>query len=281
MNVFLVGGEICSSLPVSDRAIHYGDGLFETIAVRDGRIEYWQRHMQRLASGCQRLNMPTPDAALLLNEARQVIGNARQGVIKIIISRGDGGRGYRPSQSAQPRRICAFYPWPQYPHDYAQQGIMLTVCKTPLGLNPALAGIKHLNRLEQVMGRSEWSGETVAEGLMLDIHGNVIEGTMSNLFFVRHGQLHTPGLANSGVAGIIRDVMMDCCQQLNTPVHQNDYQLDEVVVADELFVTNSVIGVWPVKQLAEKTYRIGPLTQQLQQALNEHQQQQGEYETVA
>ena len=281
MSACLIDGERCASLAVSDRAIHYGDGLFETIAVRDGRIEYWQRHMQRLAQGCQRLNMPALDAALLLSEARQLIGRARQGIIKIIVSRGAGGRGYRPPPAAQPRRICAFYPWPQYSLERWQQGIVLTVCKTPLGLSPALAGMKHLNRLEQIMGRSEWCDDTIAEGLMLDIHGNVVEGTMSNLFFVRDGQLHTPGLANSGVAGIIRDVIMDCCQALNIPVYQNNYPLGDVIAADELFVTNSVIGVWPVKQLAEKSYYIGPLTQQLQQALNKHQQQQGEYETVA
>ena len=279
MSAFLVNGDVRDSLPLSDRAIHYGDGLFETIAVRDGCIEYWQRHMQRLVSGCERLNIPMPDASLLLNETRQLV-NKQQGVIKIIISRGEGGRGYRAPNVANPKRVIGFYPLPQYPVEFQQQGIQLTVCKTPLGLNPVLAGMKHLNSLEQVLARSEWDDGKIAEGLMLDINGNVIEGTMSNLFFVRDGQLCTPVLSNSGVAGIVRDVVIECCQQLNISLSQGSYGLDDVLAADELFVTNSVISIWPVKQLLKSSYPLGPVTQQLQQALANHKSQQSEYETI-
>lgn len=283
MNHFLVNGEVASSLTISDRAFQYGDGLFETIAVREGRLEYWQRHMQRLSLGCQRLNIPAPNVSQLLGEVLQLLSGLReaeQGIIKIIVSRGEGGRGYRAPSQVQPKRVVGFYSMPAYPVKYNQQGINLTVCKTPLGLNPALAGMKHLNRLEQVIGRSEWDDESIAEGLMLDIQGNVIEGTMTNLFFVRDGQLYTPALENSGVAGIMREAVLECCTLLNITSLCGSYPLQVLQDADELFVTNSIAGIWPVKQLQGNTYNVGPVTQQLQHALANHKQQQGEYETV-
>lgn len=144
---YLVNGVLTSHLPCGDRAIQYGDGLFETIAVCNGRIEFWQRHMQRLAAGCERLAIPAPDATQLLAEARTLL-KGDNGVLKIIISRGQGGRGYRPATLAetQPTRMLACYPWPDHPAANLTQGVVLRYCTTHTTLNPALAGIKHLNR---------------------------------------------------------------------------------------------------------------------------------------
>ncbi len=277
----LVNGVAADNLALSDRAIHYGDGLFETIAIRAGKIEFWQRHMQRLARGCKRLGITMPDAALLLSEARTLI-TSDDAVLKIIISRGLGGRGYRPSMASesQPTRMLACHPWPGYPATYSQQGIVLRYCTTAATLNPALAGIKHLNRLEQVLARAEWDDATIAEGVMCDMNGQVIEATMSNLFFVRDGALHTPDLSNSGVAGIIREVIMDIAVAQKLPLYCRHYSHAELESADEIFVTNSVIGLWPVRQLGERCYGLGKMTQQLLDGLNGKRQQKGEYEIV-
>lgn len=281
MAKFMVNGVICDQLALSDRAIHYGDGLFETIAIRNGRLEFWQRHMARLASGCQRLGIAMPDDALLLTEARRLI-DRDEGVLKIIITRGEGGRGYRPPDidSSRPSRILGLYPLPDYPVLNVSQGVELRYCSTPVSTNPALAGMKHLNRLEQVLARSEWSDPAITEGLMCDINGYVIEGTMSNLLFVRDGVLNTPDLSKSGVAGIIREVILEQAESLNIPVHCQHYLRRDLESADEIFVCNSVIGLWPVRRIEHHSYDAGPLMQQLLDALNGKRQQKGEYEII-
>lgn len=277
----LINGVASDQLTVSDRAIHYGDGLFETIAIRDGRLEFWSRHLQRLQWGCERLGLLMPDSALLLSEARNLI-TSDDGVLKIIISRGTGGRGYRPptQQESQPTRILVSYPWPDHTAANSQQGIVVRYCTTLATLNPALAGIKHLNRLEQVLARAEWSDPAIAEGVMSDMVGQVIEGTMSNLFFIRDGTLHSPDLSNSGVAGIIREVIFELADLLNIPVQCQYYSRDDLERADEVFVTNSIIGLWPVRQLGQQCYEVGRVTQQLLNALHGKRQQKGEYEIV-
>jgi len=281
----LINGAATDQLFLSDRAIHYGDGLFETIAIRAGRLEFWQRHMRRLNRGCERLGI-TPNSELLLSEARHLI-NTEDGVLKIIISRGEGGRGYRPPsmEESRPTRILACYSRPGYPAENSEQGIALRYCTTPTSLNPALAGMKHLNRLEQVLARAEWSDPAIAEGLMFDRDGHVIEGTMSNLFFVCDGTLHTPDLSNSGVAGIIREVILELATDMNIPVQCRYYACQDIERADELFVTNSVIGLWPVRQIQARQvgahgWGIGAVTQQLLTALDGKRQQKGEYESV-
>ena len=144
---------------------------------------------------------------------------------------------------------------------------MLRVCKTPLGLNPALAGIKHLNRLEQVMARAEWDDTNIAEGLMLDVAGHVIEGTMSNVFCVRQDTLFTPDLTHCGVEGITRERVLKTAGRNGLEAVVTQLGLADIRQADEVFICNSLIGIWPVRRLAEKSWLPGPITKALKQAL--------------
>ena len=259
----LVNGVSATSVDVHDRGLHYGDGVFETFAVRNGVPSLWDMHMQRLMLSCQRLNFPELDPALLWSEAMSLLrsnadagsGDAVQGVLKIIITRGSGGRGYRaPPPSATlvmggTTRILTLYPWPEYPATFWSEGVAVRVCATRLGCNPALAGIKHLNRLEQVLARSEWDDVNVPEGVMLDTQGNVIEGTMTNLFVVRNGQMLTPDVSQCGVAGIMRGWILAHARAVGIPATITALTLDTVTSADEVFVCNSVIGLWPVRDI--------------------------------
>lgn len=281
MAEFLLNGSSASHLSLADRAIHYGDGLFETLAIRHGRFEFWQRHMARLERGCARLGIAMPEHALLLREAR-ALATGTDGVLKIIISRGEGGRGYRPPSNAEAEttRLLALYPLPHYPPEYAEKGVAMRYCATPVSLNPALAGLKHLNRLEQVLARAEWSDAAIAEGVMCNLHDQVVEGTMSNLFFVSGGTLHTPDLSNNGVAGIIREVIMDLAADLNIPLRCGGYPRSEFESADEMFITNSIIGLWPVRQIESRAYGVGPVTVRLLAALAERRERKGEYESI-
>lgn len=253
----LIDGRPGDALPVSDRLLHYGDGLFETIAVFHGRPCLWQRHLDRLASGCRRLDIPMPDAALLAEEAARLCRGVERGVLKLVISRGSGGRGYRPPVVAQPRRILALHPWPDYPAAAWEEGVQLRWCDTPLGLNPALAGLKHCNRLEQVLARAEWDDPAIAEGLMCDVRGQVIEGTMSNLFVLSDGRLLTPSLDHCGVAGVARALVLEVASATGMPCEQRVLTRDAVQQADALLLSNALIGLWPVRRLA--TRNLDPL----------------------
>ncbi len=262
--MMLINGKPTEQIGAEDRGLHYGDGLFETMAVKNGIPLLWDRHMLRLDSGCSKLGIPQPDYLLLRAEAQQVCVGAEQAVLKIIVTRGAGARGYRPSprtpHSSPATRIVARYSWPEWPRRFWQEGVRVRICRTPLGVNPLLAGVKHLNRLEQVLARSEWDDPDIPEGLMLDQTGSVIEATQSNLFIVRGGRLLTPDLSASGVAGIMRACIIELAAKLAIPCAATRLTLAEVQTAEEGFLCNSLIDVWPIREIAGAQHKPGPVT---------------------
>ncbi|WP_262966234.1 aminodeoxychorismate lyase [Methylobacter psychrophilus] len=262
--MILVNGEYRTHIEISDRGFQYGDGLFETIAITNGQPVFFDRHMARLQAGCRRLSIPCPDACLLRLEAQKLSQNSGSAVLKLIITRGSGGRGYRQPDVIQATRVLSLHPFPDYPEAFKQQGVVTRFCDIRLGLNPALAGIKHLNRLEQVLARAEWSDPAIQEGIMLDINEQVIEGTMTNLFYVKNNMLYTSLLTLAGVAGIIRGLIMTSSFYVGISVIEHTFTKDELLSADEVFVCNSIIGIWPVKQIAQIHFSVGLITRKLQ-----------------
>ncbi|MBV6822769.1 aminodeoxychorismate lyase [Pseudomonas sp. PD9R] len=258
-----VDGQPADALSLKDRGLAYGDGLFETIAVRDGFPVLLHRHLLRLARGCQRLSINLDHEAMtteLLNYAAEL----DEGVLKLIVTRGDSLRGYAFDPSIQARRILAGNPPAAYPAAHAEQGIRLFPCATRLSIQPLLAGLKHLNRLEQVLARAEWQDSEHAEGLMLDLAGRVIEGVFSNLFLVRDGVLITADLKRCGVEGVMRAELLFQADSLGIPTQVTDITLEQLQWADEVFVCNSVYGIWPVHAYAALSWPVGPLTRKLQ-----------------
>ena len=262
--MILINGLETNHIGINDRGFQYGDGLFETIEIQGGKPIFLDQHLVRLAEGCIKLNIPKPDRSLLADEIFQCCKQAKQAVLKIIITRGKGGRGYRLPETIQPTRVISLHPFPDYPKSYQDEGIVSRFCETRLGLNPALAGIKHLNRLEQVMARAEWDDPVVQEGIMLDINNQIIEGTMTNLFYVRDGITHTAALKFSGVAGVVRGIIIQIANRNNIALTQHDYGKEALLNADEVFVCNSIIGIWPVKKIGEVTFPVGNITRQFQ-----------------
>jgi len=240
-----------------DRGLQYGDGLFETMAVRDGRARFVEWHLARLAEGARRLALPLPDQDMLLGQIAAAWPGGR-GVVKLIWTRGAAGRGYRPPANVEPTCIAAGFEWPAWPAGAWSEGVRLRYCQMRLGRNPVLAGIKHLNRLEQVLARAEWDDEGIAEGLMLDDRGQVISGTQSNLFAVIAGQIVTPALDQCGVAGIMRRAFCAWSALHATAVVERSLQPDELETAAEIFMTNALIGAWPVRELAGRQVPAGP-----------------------
>ncbi|MDU8502674.1 aminodeoxychorismate lyase [Pseudomonas syringae] len=258
-----VDGCPADTLSLKDRGLAYGDGLFETIAVKAGQPLLLERHLQRLESGCQRLSIAA-DHALIRAEMTRFAAELGDGVMKLILTRGDSQRGYAPAPDTQPRRILQGSPAPAYPGAHAEQGVRLFACQTRLAEQPLLAGLKHLNRLEQVLARSEWSDSEHAEGLMRDTSGRLIEGVYSNLFLVSQGRLLTADLSRCGVAGVMRAELLDQARNLGLVVDIRDLHLSDLELADEVFLCNSVYGVWPVRGFAVLSWPVGPLTRKLQ-----------------
>ncbi|AVD86419.1 aminodeoxychorismate lyase [Pseudomonas sp. SWI44] len=258
-----IDGQPATAVNLQNRGLAYGDGLFETLAVRSGRPSLLEGHFARLALGCQRLGIDA-DLALVRDEVLRYASQLGDGVAKLILTRGDSQRGYAPAPGAAPRRILQASPLPSYPEQHAELGVRLFECQTRLGEQPLLAGLKHLNRLEQVLARAEWQDSEHAEGLMRDGQGRVIEGVYSNLFMVRDGVLLTADLCRCGVAGVMRGALLEQAQALAIPVQVRDLAFGELQQADEVFVCNSVYGIWPVRALAALNWSPGPLTRKLQ-----------------
>lgn len=260
LSTILINGQEREHITVLDRGLQYGDGLFETIRITTGIPHFWQQHIDRLLSGCLRLKIPEPDQQVLHTEAMKLCKDVDQGVLKIIITRGAGGRGYSTPEQPSATRILAMFPSPGYSADCWKRGIVARLCDTRLGLNPSLAGLKHLNRLEQVLARAEWHDPAIQEGLMLDADDNVIEGTMSNLFCVIDNELSTPDLSHCGVKGVIRDQVIKIATQQGMKINETNISLNALYGADEVFITNSLIGIWPVRQLEYQYFSIGTVT---------------------
>lgn len=262
--MILINGVETDQITITDRGFQYGDGLFETIEVVEAQPVFLEQHLVRLSAGCSRLNIPKPDIQQITGEIYHVCKNSKQAVLKIIITRGAGGRGYRQPETVYPTRVISLHPFPEYPNAHSEQGIVARFCNARLGLNPALAGIKHLNRLEQIMARSEWNDPAIQEGIMLDINDHVIEGTMSNLFYVKDKIIYTASLQFTGVTGVMRGIIKQLLSEHRYTLIEHEYVKDDLLIADEVFVCNSIIGIWPVKQIENVSFTVSELTNQLQ-----------------
>lgn len=258
-----VDGQPAVSVPLKDRGLAYGDGLFETIAVKAGQPLLLDRHLQRLNEGCRRLAL-VADHSVIRSEVLAYAAALGDGVLKLILTRGDSLRGYGLNPGAPVRRILQGSAPATYPPGHGVEGISLFPCATRLAEQPLLAGLKHLNRLEQVLARAEWQDADHAEGLMLDMSGRVIEGVFSNLFLVRNGLLLTSDLSRCGVAGVMRAELLAQAKALGIPVVVADISVEQLRQADEVFVCNSVYGIWPVRGCAAMSWPVGPLTRKLQ-----------------
>lgn len=271
MTSILINGLSQESININDRGLQYGDGVFETMAVRNGKIHLWEDHWQRLKLGCEKLFISIPKKDLIEGEIRQLCqdNNEPLFIIKLILTRGEGVRGYRFSSKHNSTRILSAYSWPDYPDKNSDEGVTVRYCDTQLSENSKLAEIKHLNRLEQVLARNEWDTNEFQEGLMLSQQGFVIDGTMSNIFAVKDGRLFTPALTLCGVSGVMRKNVIKIAKEKGLEIYEKDFCKVELEMADELFLTNSLFGLWPIRVIAKTRFtKVGNITKQLQLEVN-------------
>ena len=257
----LVNGEILEHVHATDRGLNYGDGLFETIAVDRGQPRWWQDHVDRLNAGCERMGIPVPAQAVLLREVQTVSAGETRCIVKIVLTRGMGGRGYHPETGAEPTRLVSSHRWPAGIEQAAINGVEARICQLRLSIQPSLGGIKHLNRLEQVLAASEMDGHPETEGILLDAEDHVISAISSNLFLVGWDRFLTPRLDRSGVRGVMRTRIL---KAYKSRCELRRISPDMLSEASEVFLCSAIRGIVPVRRINDFEYHIGPVTQELQ-----------------
>ncbi|MCG9551980.1 aminodeoxychorismate lyase [Vibrio sp. Isolate31] len=279
--MFWVDGESQQTIDILDRSFQYGDGCFTTMLVQNGEIQHFHDHQYRVDECLKALRISALDWNVVnawLDSAIQHIQNchhesenkshSRKVGIKLHVSRGAGGRGYSTKNIAKPTITISTFDYPSHYKAWQDNGVELGVCRQALGLSPLLAGHKHNNRLEQVLMKDEMDQAGEVDGLVLDISGNVIETTMANLFWRQGEVIYTPQLTQSGVAGVMRKQVLTTLNQTELSVTIGDYCLPQLMQADEVFITNSILGVAPVTRISETQFDIGTVTRSLQGQLN-------------
>lgn len=270
MLAVLVNGVECvnpaQSLSIADRGLNYGDGVFETMLLKQGRVRFLDAHLARLSLGCERLAIGCPDTERLRAEIAHVCAAAESGVVKLVVTRGNGARGYRAQAGAASTHIVSLHA----PPPESSATIRVRWCDMRMSRNPALAGIKHLNRLEQVLAQSEWNDPTIDEGFMLDNEGELVSATAANVFVVRGHEIATADLRYCGIRGVMRGEVIRLARELGMSVHEEPLWPEDLDVASEVFVTNAVRGVRAVIALDAHTWPLGPVTQSLMKALDAH-----------
>ena len=261
----LLNGRPCQPDGLYNRGLLYGDGLFTTLAVHATRPLLAELHRARLERGCRRLGLCFPGHAVLEQELQQACQGLQQGVLRLQLCRASeaSGGGYRPPPGAETIRILSVHPW----RSPATTGAILRLCRVRLAHQPFLAGIKHLNRLEQVLAAAECLEPDIDEGLMLDEQGYMVEGTHSNLFLIEGRCLYTPPLYGCGVAGVMREAIFASASRLQLLPVVTPLLPARLYTADEVFISNSLIGVRPVLKVDGRICRQGEHWSRLRQAL--------------
>ncbi|ENM5772655.1 aminodeoxychorismate lyase [Vibrio mimicus] len=266
--MYWVNGKRLNDVPIHDRSFQYGDGCFTTILTKHGQVQHWSLHIARLQAALNALYITQPDWNLVLQGIQAMALPNEKAGLKIHISRGVGGRGYSPTQVSESSVTISAFPFPPHYEQWRQTGVALGICEQRMGLNPLLAGHKHNNRLEQILLKREMDFAGLDDGVCLDINGKVVETTSANLFWFKEGQLYTPCLKNAGVAGIARQRVIEQAKHVGLSVVIDDFTIEMLLAADEVFITNALLEVAPIKQIGEQRFTLGSMTRRFQESSN-------------
>jgi 4-amino-4-deoxychorismate lyase len=249
-------------ISINDRALQYGDGVFETLRIVNGRIPMWEYHQQRLRNAQAILGLPLDDFLSAWDEfIAQNCSSVGNACAKLIISRGAGPRGYKIPPQAQ---LNWWLSITDLPNIASKTDYRLTLCRHTLSRQPTLAGLKHLNRLDQVMARSEWGEQdNFDEGIMFNLDGDVTEGTMSNIFWLKAGQVFTPDLSQEGIDGCVRRWVIGQLGNDTPVIIEKCAKLDRLLNADGVFLTNSLMGIQKVTEIDGQVISQSPKVEQL------------------
>lgn len=269
---YIINGSFNHHITPLDRGFSYGDGVFRTMKMRGGLPLNWPLHYQKLVADCAAIGIVCPSAELLMRDFEQLFtlqdaDKQAENVAKIVITRGEGERGYQPPAVTSPTRVVIKTSLPQYLATYDEAGVTLTLCQTQLSAQGKLAGVKHLNRLENVLARMEWRDEAIFDGLLLDQHHHVIECTMSNVFMRVGNTLFTPDLSQCGVAGVTRQCVLNVAHVLNLKPEITSFTFEDVLKADEVMICNSLFGCYQVTRMLDQTWPMQSMARSFKQLL--------------
>lgn len=261
----LINGSAGTQVAVLDRGLCYGDGVFRTMRIDGGMPRWWEAHLRKLQEDCSHLGLSCPSPEVWQQDMDR-LALPQSGVMRLTVTRGEGPRGYGPPPSAHPTRIVSV--WPGGLGDMPGNGIATRICRLRVGHQPVLAGVKHLNRLENVLARSEWQDPEIREGILLDQAGRVVSGVMSNLFIWQDGVLRTPRLDKCGVAGVARARLMALAVQAGYGVEEADISLGDLYAADELMFTNSLMLLWRASRMENRAWDAPAVSPALRELLD-------------
>ncbi|VAW52790.1 Aminodeoxychorismate lyase [hydrothermal vent metagenome] len=285
MNNCLINGVATDYLTVHDRAIHYGDGLFETILWHNRKLYFWPQHYLRLKQSADKIKLACPEESLLIADIENLLSDAKSEqayAIKVIITRGTSLRGYQFDKKPMTTRIATISAIESDYSSLLSQHLLsgdLTVCEQQVSINENLAGLKHLNRLENVLARNESTivkNSNVVDGLMLNAHQYVIECTTSNVFSVKDKILYTPKLNQSGVQGVMRDAIIAIAKNNNINVTLSDMTIEKIKSMDEVFITNSLIGMKAINHFVDVKFSTRNVTEIIFKILLENMDSHGQ-----
>ena len=264
----LINGVFSENISVFDRGLAYGDGLFETMSwqyiekgKKKNQVEFWTRHLNRISFSCKRLKINFPKENILRNYRDKILNKAnkqgiKKGILKLLITRGEGVRGYKFEKNMNPTIIFLAFPSSDYPDDFFQVGVAAEFCESYITSNRNLAGLKHLNRLDSVIARAEWNNEKIFEGMFIDEKKNIVEGTMTNIFFVKGKTLFTPRLLDYGINGIMREVVLENYDKFFDKIKITEIKKTSINEFDQMFLTNSLLKIVPVRKIGKHKYSI-------------------------
>lgn len=252
-----INGQAEQHLSINNRGLAYGDGVFTTAKVLDGKVERLAAHIKRLTTSCETLNITLPDMTKVTNELITVAKRYRLSVAKVIVTAGDGGRGYSRQGCQTSNVIITFHPFPEHYAGLQQQGVHLGVSSLQLGISPLLSGIKHLNRLEQVLIRQEVDNRAEDDLLVLNYFDNIVEASAANVFWLKNKTWYTPELKESGVEGLMRNHILQTAGNY-CKIEVVNVKLVALVNIEAMFICNSVMGIMPVRQFQHQKLALMP-----------------------
>ena len=263
--VVLINGKKQTKLSVFNRLTQFGDGLFETCLVKEGRLLLWSEHFLRLEKGRTQLKINPVSEKQWLKDIAEALSITKldQAVVKIILSRGESQRGYGFEKDIKPTRVIIVSAAPRK----TSSQYTLTTCQSGYTTNQLLSNIKHCNRLEQILARVDLHSD---ECIMLDDNGCVVSVTQGNIFALKSGVLLTPSLDECGIEGTRRSAILKIANDLGLKVNVGAITLKELYKCDEVFVTNSVIGMKSITKINHKVFTQQEETKRLSHAFNKH-----------
>lgn len=266
-NISLINNIFTDQISVYDRGLSYGDGFFETMFWKNvpntstNRVEFWDRHIKRIKKSCNLLNIKFPEEEMLFKYKEKILSKAQKnqcksGVLKIIITRGVGGRGYKYEENMTPTIIFQVSPKPNLSKIIYEDGVDVIFCRKSITRNENLSGYKHLNRLDSVLSRSEWNDPKIFEGIFLDKRENIIEGTMTNIFMLKKNTIYTPSINCSGIKGIMRQIAIEKCKKIFDAIVIDKIPKKEFLSSDSIFLTNSILKILPIRKVENLEFKI-------------------------